>query len=470
MKCLQLLTALLWVLWLTEAAAAAAADAGGALESSSSSSSRRKLRQLQWYCQGGGAGEVIAAAGVTKRSRAAGGSSIRAAALPITYDMRKVRRFRRKVPLERQKALYEARVAAGEGSVSTSSSWRASAAAAAAAFTPGAVAGSGRLSSSSRRRESVVLPAALVRPASVCPLDPPFNQTTFSRTTCRLFVQNKFDGLEYMCTAWFITPRHVVTAGHCVSTGSPGWYHIDESNPGSMCCHFSEQRSTGRSTCTRSRTWRLLRWVTTKGYLEGEVEGNDGAVIEVEPADANNTLAPLVQRLQPFYPGRVGGHTVYMDGYPGPTNFDVGCENLNITRRYATQSVVRPLWDDGGEFGLPVEYAVAGCVGQSGGRVLRGGSNGGAYGIQTYGNTTCEGGRGLTGVTQISTEEAECGVCVSCLLAAIQQAAGVNTSSPSPSPSPSPVQNPSPSPSPLPSPHSIVELPIESPEPPPSPL
>jgi hypothetical protein len=78
--------------------------------------------------------------------------------------------------------------------------------------------------------------------------------------------------------------------------------------------------------------------VTTKGYQAAEVEGNDGAVIEVEPADANNTLAPVLQRLVPYYPEPVGRHTIYMDGYPGPNNFDVGCENLNITARCEPQA------------------------------------------------------------------------------------------------------------------------------------
>jgi hypothetical protein len=178
MKCLQLSAAvLLWVFWLSQTAATAAARPDGALLSSrGSSSSRRKLRQLEWFCRGGGAAEVVTATGVTRRSRLAGGSSsIRTAKLPMTYDLSKVHRFKRKVPLERQEQLYEARRRVGDSSLSPSS-LRAARAAAAANLQE-----AGSSSSSSSSKGDFVRPAGLVRPESVCPLDPPFNLTSYSR-------------------------------------------------------------------------------------------------------------------------------------------------------------------------------------------------------------------------------------------------------------------------------------------------
>lgn len=44
---------------------------------------------------------------------------------------------------------------------------------------------------------------------------------------------------------------------------------------------------------------------------------------------------------------------------------------------------MHPLNDGQGADGVPVEYPLAGCVGESGGRVLKGGQAGTAWGIQT---------------------------------------------------------------------------------------
>jgi hypothetical protein len=181
MKCLQLLTALLWVSWLAQTTAAAAAavaagEPGTALlgDSSSSTSSRRKLRQLEWYCAGGGAAEVDMATRVKRRSRPTSSSTRAAAAaftLPVVYDFKTIRLFKRKVPLTRQKALYAARVAAGSGRMDTSS----------VKETPAADVG---ISISSSSGLDAVIAAGLVTPRSVCALDPPFLHTTASRCEC----------------------------------------------------------------------------------------------------------------------------------------------------------------------------------------------------------------------------------------------------------------------------------------------
>jgi hypothetical protein len=123
------------------------------------------------------------------------------------------------------------------------------------------------------------------------------------------------------------------------------------------------------------------------------------------------------------------------DGYPGEAAYDSGCSRMNTTQRYFTEALLEPNIGTG-ITGLPAEYPLSGCVGQSGGRVVRGGPSGFAYGIQTYGSTVCEMDerrtpRGMTGVTQISLNATECGVCVPCLVHALEQfnVTGTNSSS-----------------------------------------
>lgn len=99
---------------------------------------------------------------------------------------------------------------------------------------------------------------------------------------------------------------------------------------------------------------------------------------------------------------------------------DSGCDQVDETKRYQTRGRVIPDYSQNGKQGSVVSYwGVAGCVGQSGGRVLLGGQRGLAYGIQTYGYTQCVSGYGLTGVTQITLAAESCGVCVSCLMRAL---------------------------------------------------
>ncbi|KAF6266447.1 hypothetical protein COO60DRAFT_453975 [Scenedesmus sp. NREL 46B-D3] len=277
--------------------------------------------------------------------------------------------------------------------------------------------------------------SSFVQPASVCSGDPPINQTTPSRTLCRLFV-NSLDTNTYLCTAWFITPKHMVTAGHCISLlGGPagsGMYDVDPANPGYVCCNFVEPQPGAKPSksplCKKPWMWIVTKWVTTVGYFNTESEANDGAVIEVVPADPRpgRTVSALPQRIKPFSPNRrIPRHRAYLDGYPAREASDAGCGRLVDTRRYATQAAVQP--NSGtGMLGLPAEYPLSGCVGQSGGRAVRGGPGGLAYGIQTYGSRICEPdgrgrSRGMTAVTQISADATDCGVCVACLVQALEQ-------------------------------------------------
>lgn len=148
-----------------------------------------------------------------------------------------------------------------------------------------------------------------VSTSSVCLQDKPFTLTKPSNTTCRLVLRTH-QGKSFLCTAWFISPNHVATAGHCVAR--QGAYVLNRYNPGYMCCFFS-----GNGNCKLQYTWRLLQWVTTTGYYEGVVTANDGAVVEVAPANPNKYVPGVPQNLTTFFPGAVPVHTMYMDGYPG---------------------------------------------------------------------------------------------------------------------------------------------------------
>ncbi|KAF8056466.1 hypothetical protein HT031_006323 [Scenedesmus sp. PABB004] len=295
-----------------------------------------------------------------------------------------------------------------------------------------------------RRRSPSGLPAAssgaedaVATPASICPSDPPFVPTSPSRTTCRLFVNFRTGGSisSYLCTAWFMGPRHVVSAGHCVA--SEGRYMLDVDDPGMMCCNFKNA-----TACRRPASWRIKRWVTSVGFLANNMETNDGSVLEVEPYMETGYQPGEPSEIRSFYPRPVPEHKAYLDGYPGNDASDTGCTGNNITRRYFTAARVAPTNPSGGVDGRPVDLQLAGCMGESGGRVMRGGPRGTVYGLQTYGFTICIDGRGSSGVTQVTTTATACGVCLPCLQAAVSPPAA-DAGSPSPSPAPA---SPSPAP------------------------
>ncbi|WIA35604.1 hypothetical protein OEZ86_004025 [Tetradesmus obliquus] len=205
------------------------------------------------------------------------------------------------------------------------------------------------------------------------------HDTTPSRTLCRFSV-NSLDSRTYLCSAWFVTPKHLVTAGHCISylkngeTGS-GIYDVNPANPGYVCCHFLPVRpgidASSQPRCRKPWMWNVTKWVTTAGYFNSELEANDGAVIEVVPADPrpNMTVAAIPQRLMAYDPLKpIPRHRAYLDGYPGQAAFDSGCSSMNTTQRYFTEASLEPNLGTG-ILGLPAEYPLSGCVGQSGGRV-----------------------------------------------------------------------------------------------------
>lgn len=65
----------------------------------------------------------------------------------------------------------------------------------------------------------------------VCAANPPYADVGPSNTVGQ-FVMILFDGYYSLCTAWFIGPNLMVTAGHCVTDGYGTGYFLDPSDPG----------------------------------------------------------------------------------------------------------------------------------------------------------------------------------------------------------------------------------------------
>jgi hypothetical protein len=69
----------------------------------------------------------------------------------------------------------------------------------------------------------------------VCDANPGYADLGPSNTVCKFFVRGLDEfgaGFSGVCTAWFVGPNLMVTAGHCVSAGDESGYFLDPSDPG----------------------------------------------------------------------------------------------------------------------------------------------------------------------------------------------------------------------------------------------
>jgi glutamyl endopeptidase len=101
-------------------------------------------------------------------------------------------------------------------------------------------------------------------PESVCGEDNRVHMTSISRIPWRMICQmivTMFDGRKSRCTGWFISPRTVMTAGHCVFSHSKGggWAKSIEVIPGMN----SRVRPFGSATGTSFKSVR--GWTGKKG-------------------------------------------------------------------------------------------------------------------------------------------------------------------------------------------------------------
>jgi hypothetical protein len=68
----------------------------------------------------------------------------------------------------------------------------------------------------------------------VCEANTAYDVLGPSSTVCKFFVNGIDQGGAFssVCTAWFVGPNLMVTAGHCVSEGNEAGYFLDPNNPG----------------------------------------------------------------------------------------------------------------------------------------------------------------------------------------------------------------------------------------------
>jgi V8-like Glu-specific endopeptidase len=116
------------------------------------------------------------------------------------------------------------------------------------------------------------------------------------------------DGSQWIGTAWFISPRTLITAGHCVyikNSGVPnrdGWVKTIQVMPG------RNGTKLPYGTVTSSRFW------TVKGWADSGDENYDYAAIII-PTDLGSTVGTI--GFGSYADGQLIGSDANVTGYPG---------------------------------------------------------------------------------------------------------------------------------------------------------
>lgn len=276
------------------------------------------------------------------------------------------------------------------------------------------------------------------KPLAVCPNNPPYTKVGPSNTTCKLYIYSRAwpggvpePGLG-RCTAWFVQPDVMVTAGHCIKCNDPtqncgipeplSGYNVNASDPGFVCCDLNTDSTT---PCEAKDAWQVKAWASTVGWF-GTEQSNDAAVILVEPFKSN-TNTPVSQATkasdgQADIPVR----TFFTDGYAGePTpsaSLFEGCTDPEFTdgrirREWAPQTTA-PLNEPTSQ-GQDLVYKGSICPGHSGGRLVDT-TDSKAYGIASFGTRTCNNGSSRTWFTQLVDKALPDGAWLSSLVNAIK--------------------------------------------------
>ena len=182
-------------------------------------------------------------------------------------------------------------------------------------------------------------------PESVCGRDDRVHVTAVTRVPWRMICQliiTLRDGRKSRCTGWFISPRTVMTAGHCVysHSGQPGWARSIEVIPGMN----GRLRPFGSATGTSFRS--------VKGWTQGRKPTHDYGCIILPKS------APLGRRtgwwgFANLSDGSLRNLLVNNSGYPGDKAFGTQWYNAGRIERVSSRRLYYMLDTAGGQSGSP---------------------------------------------------------------------------------------------------------------------
>ncbi len=180
-------------------------------------------------------------------------------------------------------------------------------------------------------------------PESVCHNDDRVRITSTTaipwRMICQLIITRK-DGGKSRCTGWFIGPRTVMTAGHCVySHSAGGWAKSIEVIPGMN----GSSRPFGSMTGTSFRS--------VKGWTKDRKPGHDYGCIILPSGSLGRTVGWWgFSRLSD---ASLKNLLVNNSGYPGDKDFGTQWFNAGRITRVTARRLFYMLDTAGGQSGCP---------------------------------------------------------------------------------------------------------------------
>jgi hypothetical protein len=163
---------------------------------------------------------------------------------------------------------------------------------------------------------------------SVCsnnPGIPLWGTGAIQQSICRAYLyKNSARSLWSVCTAFFVTRTHAVTAGDCVAVGGSNKFFpvAVGGRYGTVCCRT--QANTGPDNCQAGYSFNIINFSTTRGWLRNGAFTNNGAVLQlVRPIPfLSGVGTPVVYRQSG---NLICPRTVIYAGYPLQSSSVTGC-------------------------------------------------------------------------------------------------------------------------------------------------